>query len=117
MRRRTGDTGRWMISIENGDFHDWNRLLWAGLSTRPVDDWESFLLVGNDAERNAPVERHGFDLNIESTAITMVPCSAYAGEDGFLSFAIANVVGDVRWRLGSWGLRRLGRAHVGSPVF
>ena len=67
---------------------------WADFYARP-DSLLAFL--GRDAEADASVERHGFNLDIESLAVGMLPCAADARPDGVAAFAVAHMVGDVGW--------------------
>jgi hypothetical protein len=67
----------------------------AGLATRPVDDGELLLFVRRDAERDASIERRGFNLDVEPVAVLVRPCRPNSCEDGLLPFAVTNGVGDV----------------------
>jgi len=53
--------------------------------------------LGLDAEADTPVERHGFNLDIEALAVGVLPGTSDSSPDGFTALPVADVVGGVAW--------------------
>ena len=64
---------------------------------RPVDLLDLF---GRNPERDAPIERDGINLDVESFAIGVLPCTSDLGPYGLARFRIANLVSEMGWCLG-----------------
>src|SRR5258705_6842517 len=77
---------------------------------------ELVFLFGRDAERDASVERHGLDLDVEALAVGVLPCGPDAGPEALLAFAVTHLVGDVAGSLGS-GVVRVGHGEVSLSCF
>ena len=67
---------------------------------RPVDPL--VFLFRFDAEHDASVERHDFQLDVEALAVVVRPCAADPRPEAFLAFAVADLVGNVARFLGWW---------------
>jgi hypothetical protein len=66
----------------------------AGREARPVK--ELFRFICRDAERDSSVKGNGFDQDVEPVAVGVLPSAADARPESFFTFAIANVIRNVR---------------------
>ena len=73
-----------------------------------------FLFLGGKTERDATVQRHGVELDVEAFAVLVRPRSSDAGKIAFL-IAFADLVGDVGGCLRGGGVFCI--AHIRSPLF
>lgn len=80
-----------------------------GREAHPVDALLRFFLW--DAECNASIKGHNFDLDIEALAVSVRPSCTDASPDGFAAFAVADMVNDVAGRVGRGGLVVGGITH------
>src|SRR5262245_2262784 len=83
----------------------------AGREARRVK--QSVFLFGRHAKRDAAVERHNLELDVEALAVSVLPSDADAGPVALVA-AVADLVRDVR--RGLW-VAVVRVSHVKSPSF
>jgi len=84
-----------------------------GAGFRPPGEW-LFGFFRSDAERDASVQRDGFDLDVEAVAVGICPCRADACPVALVGIPVAHMVGDVAGGF-CGGNFFLGVSHFQSP--
>ena len=65
------------------------------MMTRPAIGWRLLLLLGEDAERDAAIERDALQLDVEPVAVGVCPGGTDAGPEPFFAVSVFDLIGDV----------------------